>query len=115
MAFFVRITGFDARSGMESFRLEPPWWPATALKDDPRMVQSVNSGYLDFKATLSASEARALHEQFRPQAIAGAFASASWQDLIRPMLAELDEALGARAAEFGKFEVCVMEWESGLG
>ena len=31
------------------------------------------------------------------------------------MLAELDAAFGPRAAEFGEFELCVFEWESGLG
>ena len=95
-------------------RMEPPWWSAKELKDDPRMQETVTDGYLDYLAILSVAEVRALHEQFRPAASRGVFAAEAWQEIIRPMLAELDAVLGPRAAEFGKFELCVFEWESGL-
>lgn len=114
MAFSVRLTGWAERSGKELLRVEPPWWPAAALKDDPRMQESVGDGYLDYRATLSMAEIRTLHARFKPQADRGVFAAEAWQKIIRPVLAELDAALGPRSAEFEKFELCVFEWESGL-
>jgi hypothetical protein len=115
MAFSVRLTGFAEHSKEPLFRIEPPWWPAGVLKDDPRMRQSVTDGYLDYRATLSAAEARAIHERFRPDARRGVFEMEAWQNTIRPMLAELDAVLGPRSAEWAEFELWVFEWESGLG
>ena len=115
MAFSVRLTGFAVKSGEEIFRMEPPWWPVNELKDDPRMKKSVTDGYLDYRAILSVAEARTIHERFKPKASSGTFEFESWQKIIRPMLVELDTVLGARSAEFSEFELCVFEWESGLG
>lgn len=115
MAFSVRLTGFSAKSGEEIFKMEPSWWPASVLREDPRMTKSATGGYLDFMATLSVDEARAVHELFRPAAVAGVFGSTEWQEIIGPMMAELDAVFGPRSVEFGKFELCVFEWESGLG
>ena len=114
MAFSVRLTGFAVQSGKQIFRMEPPWWPANVLREDPRMKETIEDGYLDFKATLSAEEARAIHERFRQAASSGVFGSKQWQAIICPMLVELDAVFGARVADFGNFEVCVFEWESGL-
>lgn len=114
MAFSVRLTGFDAKTGREILRMEPPWWPAGVLKDDPRMTSSVSDGYLDYRTSLSISEARNVHLQFRPDAGKGVFACAQWQATILPMLTELDTVFGSRLWEFGRFEVWVFEWESGL-
>jgi hypothetical protein len=114
VAFSVRLIGWAERSGESLFRMEPPWWPVRTLKDDPRLQESVTDGYLDYRATLSAAEVRVLHERFRPEAVRGVFAANAWQEIIQPMLAELDAVLGSRSAEFGKFELCVFEWESGL-
>ncbi len=115
MAFSVRLTGLAKNTGKQLFQTEPPWWPAKTLKDDPRMKKSVTDGYLDYRATLSLAEAQALHERYRPEARIGVFELEAWQKTIRPMLAELDAVLGPRSAEFGEFEICVFEWESGLG
>lgn len=114
MAFSVRLTGFDAKTGGEILRMEPPWWPANVLKDDPRMRQSVSNGYLDYQATLTVSDARNMHLQFLPNACHGVFECTQWQASLKPMLAELDVVFGPRLWEFGRFEVCVFEWESGL-
>ena len=78
------------------------------------MQEIVTAGYLDYRSTLSVAETRALHAQFLPAASRGVFAAEAWQEIIRPMLAELDAVLGPRSAEFGEFELCVFEWESGL-
>lgn len=78
------------------------------------MQETVTDGYLDYRSTLSLAEVRAFHEQFRPAADRGVFAAEAWQEIIRPMLAELDAALGPHSAEFGQFELCIFEWESGL-
>ncbi len=115
MAFSVRLTGLARHSGEQIFRMEPPWWPANVLKDDPRMKKSITDGYLDYRATLSIEETQAIHERFRTESRRGVFGFETWQRTIRPMLAELDSVLGPRSAEFGEFEICVFEWESGLG
>ncbi len=114
MAFSVRLTGFAVQSGKQIFRMEPPWWPANVLREDPRMKETIEDGYLDFKATLSAEEVRAIHERFRQDGCRGVFGSEQWQAIICPMIVELDAVFCARAAEFGEFEICVFEWESGL-
>ena len=115
MAFSVRLTGLAGNSRKQLFQMEPPWWPAKVLKDDPRMKESVTDGYLDYRASLSVAEVRAIHERFRAEACGGVFGFEPWQKTIRPMLAELDVVLGPRSAAFGEFELCVFEWESGLG
>ena len=115
MAFSVRLTGYSARDGRPILKIEPPWWPAGVLKDDPRARQSVTDGYLDYVITLSPADTLALHARFRAAAGQGVFDCEQWQALIKPMLAELDAALGPNASEFAGFEVCVFEWESGMG
>jgi hypothetical protein len=114
MAFAVRITGQPKDPGAPVFRMEPPWWPARELREDPRFREAENGGYLDYQADLSLPEARALHERFRPLAGRGAFADADWQKIIRPLLEELVLVFGPRAEEFSYFRVAVFEWESGM-
>ena len=114
MAFSVRLTGRPVRSGEPAFTIEPSWWPAGELRSDPRLRESVNDGYLDYQAELSIAEARALHERFRAAAVGGVFDCGPWQEIIWPMLAELDAVFGPRAAEFAGFTLSVFEWESGF-
>jgi hypothetical protein len=115
MAFSVRLTGFGCLPGKPLLQMEPPWWPVQALKEDPRMRESVGDGYLDYRASLSVAEARAMHERLKPEACRGVLGTAPWQDVVRPMMVELDAVFGSRAGEFAEFEVRVFEWESGLG
>jgi hypothetical protein len=115
MAFTVRLTGYDRETNAATFELEPPWWPERALRQDPRFRISTDGNcYLDYDADLSVAEAREMHKQLRSRAEEGVFADPTWQDTIRPMLATLELAFGARAAEFSHFHVRVFEWESGL-
>ena len=95
--------------------MEPAWWPVDELRNDPRLQSSCADGYLDYDAELSLEEARGLHERYRPAATQGVYDYGPWQEIIQPMLEELDLALGSRAAEFSHFHVHVFEWESGLG
>lgn len=115
MAFAVRLTGISEVTGRQAFSMEPNWWSAKELKNDPRMKETVTDGYLDYRMMLSVDETRAIHERFKQTAGAGVFRDKDWQNIIRPMMEELDEVFGARAAEFSQFEICVFEWESGLG
>jgi hypothetical protein len=114
MAFAVRITGCGDDGAGPSFEMQPPWWPANALREDPRFRASVSDGYLDYDAVLSAEEIRALHDRFRPGATAGVYAWDDWQEIIRPLIAELDAALDPQAHQHAYFHVRVFEWESGL-
>lgn len=115
MAFSVRLTGFPVEPGKPLFQIEPTWWPANVIRKDPRMKETFADGYLDYRALLSVEDVREIHEQYRVAASQGVFGSAQWQDIIHPMITDLDAVLGVRSAEFGHFEVWVYEWESGLG
>ena len=113
MAFSVRVTGY-APAGEQLFDLEPPWWDQAELRQDPRMRSSVSDGYLDYDVELAAQEARDLHEHFRPRAARGAFADGDWQELIQPMLRQLDAHLGREPEHLSHCLIHVFEWESGL-
>jgi hypothetical protein len=115
MAFSVRITGWGDGGAGPSFEMEPPWWPADALREDPRFRATVSDGYLDYDALLSTEEARELHARFKSRATAGVYAWNDWQAIIRPLIAELDAALDPQADQHAYFHVRVFEWESGLG
>jgi hypothetical protein len=115
MAWFVHLTGFDRNTGKPLLKMEPSWWPANEIKNDPRLRETITDGYLDYRAELSVDEARVIHERFRSAARQGVFNCDSWEALIRPMMEELDSALGPRSTEFSGFALCVSEWESGLG
>ena len=115
MAFAVRITGYLKETDAPAFEMEPPWWSERELREDARFQASVTDGYLDYDADFSVAATRELHERFKPRTTQGGFAYRDWQAQIQPMLTALDHALGARAAEFVRFRVCVFEWESGLG
>lgn len=114
MAFAVRITGCGDDEAGPAFEMEPPWWPANVLREDPRFRASVSDGYLDYDAVLSAEELRALHDRFRPRATAGVYAWADWQVIIRPMVEALEAALDPQTRRHACFHVRVFEWESGL-
>lgn len=114
MAFAVRITGCGDDGAGPAFEMETPWWPARELREDPRFRATVDHGYLDYTADLSRDEARELHERFRPRATQGVYAFADWQAILRPLVEELDRALGAPDARELRVHVCVFEWESGL-
>jgi len=114
MAFSVWITGYLKETGAPAFEMEPPWWPERELRQDDRFQASTTDGYLDYDADLSVAATRELHERFRPAATQGGFAYSGWQAQIQPMLATLDDVLGARVSEFARFHVCVFEWEAGL-
>ncbi len=115
MAFSVRLTGYAQQTGEALFRVEPPWWSASALRADERWgVPTIDAGYVDYHADLGVAETRALHEQYRSRATQGVFADADWQFQIQPMLELLDIIFGVRASEFSHFRVTVFEWESGL-
>lgn len=95
--------------------MEPPWWPDREIREDPRFQASKTaSGYLDYGAELSVEEARKMHERFRPRATTGVYEYSGWQEIIQPMLRDLDLVFGPRAHEFSHFHVGVFEWESGL-
>ena len=114
MAFGVQITGY-ARTGETAFTMEPPWWPVNELKADPRFRATIDPGnYLDYTADLSVVMVRELHERFKPRATQGGFACAAWTELIRPMIEELDAALGPPGLDCLDVRVTVFEWESGL-
>jgi hypothetical protein len=114
MAFLVRITGYSKDTGKESFKMEPPWWPASELKYDPRFRSSESDGYLNYRAEMSSGEALVIHRQFEPRASQGSFGFPDWQKIIRPMMDELNAVLGPRSQEFSRFVVEVLEWESGF-
>ena len=113
MAFSVRVTGY-APAGEQLFDLEPPWWDQAELRQDPRMRTTVSDGYLDYDAELSAQEACDLHEHFRPRATRGAFADEDWQELIQPMLRQLDAHFEREHSHLSYCRIHVFEWESGL-
>jgi hypothetical protein len=115
MAFSTRLTGYSKQDGSVLLRMEPPWWNVQLLRKDPRLTESNETGgYRDYDADLSLEEARELHERFKPAAMQGIYQYEGWQQIIQPMLIELDLAFSQRAAEFSHFHVCVFEWESGL-
>jgi hypothetical protein len=115
VAFSVRITGYSKETNEPSFVMEPPWWPESVLRQDPRFQASNGAGgYLDYDADLDVEEARELHEWFKPRATRGIYEYGGWQELVQPMLQELGLVFGSRAHEFSHFHVNVFEWESGL-
>ena len=115
MAFFVRVIGYSKETKEPSFKMEPPWWSDRELREDSRFQASnAAGGYLDYDADLSVEDAREMHERFKPRATAGVYEYSGWQEIIRPMLHELDLVFGSRAHEFSHFHVGVFEWESGL-
>jgi hypothetical protein len=113
VAFSVKIIGY-AGAGKQIFDMEPPWWDQAELRQDPRMRKTVSDGYLDYDAELSTQEARDLHEHFRPRATRGAFADEAWQEIIQPMLRQLDAYLGRKPEHLSHCRIHVFEWESGL-
>jgi hypothetical protein len=115
MAFLVRISAYGHDAGKPLLALEPSWWPARELRNDPRFVESVGDGYLDYSARLSVTDACELHEKFKPRAFSGLYADKAWQAIIRSQCAELDAAFAAGAGKYSHFTVRIMEWESGLG
>lgn len=115
MAYFVRVVGHARSDGRASFTMEPPWWDRRELQELVDFREQISHGYLDHQAELSVERTRELHDHFRPHATSGGYAYEGWQNLIRPMLRDLDDVLGPRAHEFSHFRIEIMEWESGLG
>lgn len=96
------------------FSMEPPWWPKQELRQDQRFKKSAENGYLDCSAILSITELSEIHERFRPLATLGIYECKPWQDIIRPMIIALDDALCGKTGNISHFNICVFEWESGL-
>ncbi len=94
--------------------MEPPWWPEQELRNDRRFKKSAEDGYLDYSAILSIAELREIHERFKSLASFGIYECKAWQDIIRPMIIALNNALYGKTENISHFNVCVFEWESGL-
>ncbi len=114
MAFAVKIVGLSRLGGQPLFSMEPPWWPARELQQDPRFKRTAGDpGYLDFAAEMSIAEARELHARLRPRSGQGVFADPDWQAIIQPMRQQLDAWLSGPPADCAGVRVEVYEWESG--
>ena len=95
--------------------MKPPWWDTNQLRKDNRFSESNDTGsYLDYDADVSVEEMKVIHEMFKPAATSGVFEYDKWQEVIQPMLKELDEALYSDSEKYSHFHVNVFEWESGL-
>ena len=93
--------------------MEPQWWNAYKLKDDKRFIESNETGsYFDYDADFSVEEMRKMHEKFRPTD--GLYTGEGWQEIIRPMLEKIDEALYSRSEDYSHFHVTVFEWDTGM-
>lgn len=79
-----------------------PWWPARALERDARFRRvDRNPAYLDFVATLTPVEAKALADEHAPRALPNQRAAA--------------DHLLTRIQASTWIIVHLYEWESGLG
>lgn len=90
--------------GSELLSIEPGWWPIDEMKNYVKFnwVESNETGsytYLD--ADISVDEARLLHEQFKPLAHLGRYASSDAQDFIKGDLEAIESAVGERAKTDG--------------
>jgi hypothetical protein len=90
--------------------MEPAWWDKEELKHADGFVQTLTEGYLDYSKDVSVTEMRELHDVFRPAAHTGVYADSTWQEIIRPELQLLDDALYDRPDDFSHFRVTVFEW-----
>ena len=114
MAFSVKIEGIAKKKGKVLLNMEPPWWDESNLINDERFVKSNEGGYLDYDADVSLEEMREMHDRFRSAATRGVYACEEWQEIIQPMLREIEEALYIFGGLYSHFHINVFEWESGL-
>ena len=113
MSFSVRISATSGKDGKELLYLEPRWWEARDLMDDPRFVISRTAGYVDLDADVSLEEFRELHERFKPNAVTGLWGGEAWKEIIPPQLEAIEGVIGSAAETDARFHVRVFEWESG--
>ncbi len=111
MAFSVRIEAYHPPCTSPMLTLEPNWWDANKLKDEPRFkCEPEIQGYDDYIAKLTPAEFRELHERFRPDA----FWPKGTEDNHYPALPLLDAIVDDLADDRHHFVVTVFEWESGF-
>ena len=113
MSFSVRISATSGKDGSELLYLEPRWWEARQLMDDPRFEVSQTAGYVDLDADFSLQEFRELHERFKQNAITGLWGGDAWQEIIPPQLKVIEDVIAFAAETDAQFHVTVFEWESG--
>lgn len=113
MALGIKLTAYVGDRCV--FNVEPRWWDADALTEDPRFTRSNDTGsYPDWDADLTVDELRELHERFRAKASAGIYGFPEWQRRIAPVIAEIDSALAGEKGELSGSHVLVFTWDSGL-
>jgi hypothetical protein len=115
MPFSVKVKGKSKDGAHALLDIEPPWWDAVQLREDARFIETCNTpGYLDYEADVSLEEMREVHERYRHAATTDVYEYDKWQEIIRPMMLELDKALYSQFDEYLNFHITIFEWESGL-
>jgi hypothetical protein len=114
MAYMFAVKGYSKTDGKEILHVEPFWWNKKELRDDPRLKEIDEDGFLDYEAKLSADELRELRERYAPLANEKHYQDDLSQRMIRERIEQIDWAVKEEADKFSHFTFGFYEWDSGM-
>ena len=111
MVFAVNIKGHSSDQFEVLLDIDIFWWDTNELRKDSRFVERYpySRFFNSYVANLSVDEVKVIHEKYKPLAASGKYANSKWQDIIQPLVTNIDSALNFHSGEYSYFHLIIFE------